>query len=445
MMAGTVLIMAGFASLGMIGVLEWQNRPSPDEWPTLNPVKSPMALCGILYSFEGICIILPVESAMQEPRKFLSAFVISMSIVTALLCGVAGLSVIAFGEVSNGSITAFLLEEYGDVDSLKFWLMVSNLLVSISIILTYPLQLFPAVELIAPMVQKYNQRHGRKCGGRCFSVGGKSSVAGSNDDDDDDEYDLNGFEPLEEIPEHDVASLASLPSQHHDYGTLGGKDTEGTGEGLKNNEDTEDADASGAAHSISRLSSMGQSVVEYINPEMQLPGDSPLLRACLVLGTYTVALVVPNVEALVSLAGAIAGSSTALLIPPILDLALIRHLEQRDEKREMQSIDSGTNDPPSISMLMPEWEGGPSLASKSTLLKTDTAFSGVSGKDAAPLISTTGSPRHHHRHHVRKRNRNPNKYLHRKILSWCLLVLGIIFAMFGSYFSVQDIIRIYLE
>ena len=241
------------------------------------------------------------------------------------------------------------------------------------------------------------------------------------------------------------ASLGSLPSQH-DYGTLGGKDTVGTGDGLKNNGDAEDADPPGPAHSISRLSSMGQSVVEYINPEMQLAGDSPLLRACLVLGTYTVALVVPNVEALVSLAGAIAGSSTALLIPPILDLALIRHLEQRDEKREMQTIGSGTNDPPSISMLMPEWEGGPSLASKSSLLQPDKVSAEVSAKDVAPLIGTTGSPRpHHHRHHVRKTKRNPNKYLHRKILSWCLLVLGIIFAMFGSYFSVQDIINIYLE
>ncbi|KAL3939279.1 MAG: hypothetical protein SGARI_001428, partial [Bacillariaceae sp.] len=128
MLLGTILIMSGFASLGMIGVLEWDDRPDWGDLPTLNPMKAPMALCGILYSFEGICIILPVESAMKEPQYFRSAFWIAMGIVTMLLCSVAGLSVLAFGDVTNGSITAFLLEEYKDDDRMKLLLMVCNLL-----------------------------------------------------------------------------------------------------------------------------------------------------------------------------------------------------------------------------------------------------------------------------------------------------------------------------
>ena len=62
-----------------------------------------------------------------------------------------------------------------------------------------------------------------------------------------------------------------------------------------------------------------------------MPGDSPLLRASLVLLTYLVAVVVPNVQSLISLAGALAGSSTALLIPPALELAYLRHLERDGE------------------------------------------------------------------------------------------------------------------
>jgi solute carrier family 36 (proton-coupled amino acid transporter) len=41
-----------------------------------------------------------------------------------------------------------------------------------------------------------------------------------------------------------------------------------------------------------------------------------------------VAVAIPNVQSLISLAGALAGSSTALLIPPALELAGLR-LEQQ--------------------------------------------------------------------------------------------------------------------
>jgi hypothetical protein len=82
-----------------------------------------------------------------------------------------------------------------------------------------------------------------------------------------------------------------------------------------------------------------------------------------------------------------------------------------------------------------EWEGGPSTALKRTLF---------------------GSPvRHHHHHHIarssskRERssncriNKRRNKYLFKKILSWFLLILGVVFALVGSYFSIRDIIQSY--
>jgi proton-coupled amino acid transporter len=406
MLMGTILIFAGFGSLGMIGVLEWEDRPGWEDIPTLNPVKAPMALCGILYSFEGICIILPVESAMKEPQHFKSAFWISMSVVTMLLCAVAGLSVLAFGDVTNGSITAFLLEEYKDDDRLKLLLMMCNLLVSFSIILTYPLQLFPAVELVAPMMQEWMHKH-RKW----IPFGNKEGM--QDDDDDSSEHDLEGFEPMTEIPEHEVASLGSLPSQsqYHEYGadttqvnTNGeAEETAKTGEGADN-------------ASLSRLSSMGYQSVADMMPEWHMPGDSPALRAMLVLSSYVVAMVVPNVESLVSLAGAVAGSSTALLIPPILELAWIRHLEK-------DGIGLG------------DWEGGPSAASKTTLVQQQHSSSdnGITTGPALP------SKRNHHRTRKRK------SFWKEKAVSWFLLGMGIIFAAFGSYFSVQDIVQTYLS
>jgi proton-coupled amino acid transporter len=46
-----------------------------DKLPELKPPGVPLAFCAILYSFEGINLILPVESAMQEPKEFECVFV----------------------------------------------------------------------------------------------------------------------------------------------------------------------------------------------------------------------------------------------------------------------------------------------------------------------------------------------------------------------------------
>lgn len=59
MLAGTVLLFSGFGVLGyVIGIL-WDERPTDPveiQWK-----EAPLALCAILYSYEGICLILPIE------------------------------------------------------------------------------------------------------------------------------------------------------------------------------------------------------------------------------------------------------------------------------------------------------------------------------------------------------------------------------------------------
>jgi amino acid permease len=346
MVAATMLILFGFICLASVGYIEWDDRPL--HTPSLQWTKAPLALCAILYSFEGICLVLPVESAMKEPRDFQKAFVWSMASVACILAVVAGLSVVAFGYVSNGSITAFLLQEYGDDKSHTFYLMLVNTAVSVSILLTYPLQLFPAVELMAPIMAKYV--HGV---------------------DDDDELDLVSFDPLPPIDEHDVMSVGSLPS-HHDYNNNGT-------DGVENDESV----------NVSFQVRDRWSVLRRLMPQMILPGDSLLLRALLVLSTYAVASLVPNVENLISLAGALAGSSTALLIPPILELAWIKQLQKGD--------------------------AGPSPVL-------------VDANDSASWILASG---------------RDDKFLFEKIKSWILLILGAIFACIGTYASISDIVRLY--
>ena len=302
---GTLLLFGGFAVLGYVISVEWNEEPA-------NPVQmhwkeAPLALCAILYSYEGICLILPIESTMAEPKRFKNVFRAAMASVAVILATVANLCVYAFGEVTNGSVTAFLLKEYKDNTSLIVFLMIANTAVSLSVLFTYPLQLFPTLELIGPKVNArwWKFRHGHSGG-----------LEGTDDEDND----LTGFEPMPTLPEHDVASLSSHDGEH-----LYEVENVVDGAGIDSGDNEEEYDLA--------RNSIVSNVTEPF-PTMSVPGDSLCLRMGLVFVTYAVAVVVPNVQILISLAGAIAGSSTALLIPPLLELALIDHLETKPDMTE---------------------------------------------------------------------------------------------------------------
>ena len=305
---------------------------------------------------------------MREPKHFKKVFVGTMTLVAACLAAFASINVYIFGNVTNGSITAFLLEAYRDDPSITFYVMAANTAISLSVLLSYPLQLFPALELIG------NTNFARW-------LGGFDKV------DDEDEESLSGFEPLPPLPEHDVAEhdVDALPSEHH-YG-------------MENPEEDEDE-----AKSIISKSTI-KSMTSAIFPTMIMTGDSPQLRAFLVFSTYLIAVAVPNVQALISLVGALAGSSTALLIPPILELAWVHTLE------EHRHHDTPASAPPEEVTSLTSPPSSP-FRDRRAVEKKKFVWIGV-------------------------------KYWASKIKSYILFVLGVVFAIIGTYASLMDIVRIY--
>lgn len=114
----------------------------------------------LFFAFEGIGLVLPVENAFVGKKIEGSSATILQSrneeyrtrvlpramTVVATLFGVLGITGSwAFPDIQNGSITAYLAETFPDSN----WFRIVNALVMVAVFLTFPLQLTPALEVLA--------------------------------------------------------------------------------------------------------------------------------------------------------------------------------------------------------------------------------------------------------------------------------------------------------
>ena len=298
----TVLLFSGFALLFvfmMMVVVPTQHQeasPADDSIGTSNLVSITLALCAILYSYEGICLVLPIEASFAEQKfrentpysvvmaQFSVLFWSAMTTAAVVFAIVSVLSVLVFGNVTNGSITAFLLQQYNAHDASVSWfeiyiLHASNIVVSLAILITYPLQLFPALELIHKELFQNDSANGSP-----------------------------------------MSSLQAIRSRYNPIG-----DTDAVGCSIQ---PTSTFENEGLVRETSRQPSIQTEVnTSGTSFEMvQSTSDTiPLKPRLYCVGlTYLIALLVPNVESLISLAGALSGSTTGLILPPVLHLVFCK-------------------------------------------------------------------------------------------------------------------------
>lgn len=331
MVVATASLFVGFGLLGVVVEKEWDNRPRDVDMYDIHWSQVPMAVCAILYSYEGICVILPIESAMEKPQHFKTVFVTSMSFTAFVFAAVAVLCCMAFGDVTNGSVTAFLVENLHE-QNVKWWLYMTNTAVSVAVLLTYPLQLFPSFELIGPWLTRVfrldlgtqgflRHREGHN------PISGFSQVSSCDNPED-------GIRGNHYFDYHDPSRISTSTAPTHNATAVVAGDTAVETEEL---EDEEELPAFFAA--------------------FPTPGDSPQLRAILVCFTYIMAIAIPNVQLLVSLAGALSGSATGLIIPPLLELSYIKRQEKELEDRTADDEDMGHENATTLMKLRAKkWE-----------------------------------------------------------------------------------------
>jgi solute carrier family 36 (proton-coupled amino acid transporter) len=139
-----IILVSAFGILGVVLALNFDQRPT--EMPTIDWVKVPMAVSGILYSFEGICIVLPLDATMRNRQRFIPIFTQAYVIITIIYAVIGASCVYVLGFVDDGSITAFL-SSHPDKYKGDLLVTIANLLVSAAVIATYALTMFPCIEL----------------------------------------------------------------------------------------------------------------------------------------------------------------------------------------------------------------------------------------------------------------------------------------------------------
>ena len=120
-------------------------RPLP-LGPTVGWRGVPLLFGSTVYSFELVCCVLPIENSMRRPQDVGTVLGVSMGIYCVLMQLAGLLPLLALGTISKGSLTAELGDRFtsdGDIP-----LIVSmNALVTLAVVLTYPIQRMLKAEL----------------------------------------------------------------------------------------------------------------------------------------------------------------------------------------------------------------------------------------------------------------------------------------------------------
>ncbi|KAH9998794.1 transmembrane amino acid transporter protein-domain-containing protein [Russula compacta] len=106
-----------------------------------NPKDFPLLIGTAVFSFEGIGLVIPITDSMREPHKFPMVLSGVMIFLLVLFGGAGALAYLTFGSDINTVVIK-------NLDSSSRFTQAVQFLYSLAILLSVPLQLFPAVRIM---------------------------------------------------------------------------------------------------------------------------------------------------------------------------------------------------------------------------------------------------------------------------------------------------------
>ncbi|KAJ1876081.1 hypothetical protein LPJ71_011576, partial [Coemansia sp. S17] len=134
-------------SLGyLLGFDMWSiSTTGPAPFVNYNPARFPLLVGTAVYSFEGVTLVIPILDSLKEKRDFGRVLTMAIMLCLGLFLAVGSLSYLTFGEKVEAVVLLNLPNQ-------SAWTMLVQILYSVAILFSMPLQLFPAVKIMEAMM-----------------------------------------------------------------------------------------------------------------------------------------------------------------------------------------------------------------------------------------------------------------------------------------------------
>ena len=142
----TALVADAFILLGLVylyyyDILTLVANHGISDIAQFNPKDWTLFIGTAIFTFEGIGLIIPIQESMQKPTKFPRVLAIVMVIITAIFVSMGAISYAAYGSSTRTVIILNLPQDDRFVNTVQ-------LLYAMAILLSTPLQLFPAIRIM---------------------------------------------------------------------------------------------------------------------------------------------------------------------------------------------------------------------------------------------------------------------------------------------------------
>jgi proton-coupled amino acid transporter len=135
-----IMILLGLLYLYYYDIFTIVNQHGVSDIKNFNSKDWTLFIGTAIFTFEGIGLIIPIQESMKRPQKFSAVLGGVMIIITIVFISMGALSYAAFGSHTKTVVLLNLPQDDKFVNAVQF-------LYSLAILLSTPLQLFPAIRI----------------------------------------------------------------------------------------------------------------------------------------------------------------------------------------------------------------------------------------------------------------------------------------------------------
>lgn len=114
-----------------------------------NPENYTLTIGSAIFTFEGVGLILPIQSSMRNPHKFERLLFIVLAIITVIFTSVGALCYATFGTDTQIEIISNYPQESKLVNAVQF-------IYALAVLVGTPVQLFPAMRILENRIFGHN-------------------------------------------------------------------------------------------------------------------------------------------------------------------------------------------------------------------------------------------------------------------------------------------------